>query len=88
MLIEAGKSSLDYFEYVEFNSDAQFFCFRPEIPFLGKLAPESQKGLFKIKFCIWTNLNKQNLIAMFTFSVFDWKYPFWANLVPKSKLFF
>ena len=29
---------LDYFEYVEFNDDAQFFFFRPEILFWGNFA--------------------------------------------------
>ena len=28
----------------------------------------------------------QNSMAMFTFSVFDWKYPFWTNLVQKIKI--
>ena len=28
----------------------------------------------------------QNSMTMFTFFVFDRKYPFWANLVQKSKL--
>ena len=27
----------------------------------------------------------QNSIAMFSFSVFDQKYPFWANLVQKNQ---
>ena len=30
---------------------------------------------------IWSNM--QNSMVMFTFSVFDWKYPFRANLVQK-----
>ena len=27
----------------------------------------------------------QNSMVMFTFSVLDWKYPFWANLVKKTQ---
>ena len=29
----------------------------------------------------------QNLMMVFTFSVFDWKYLFWRNLVQKIKIF-
>ena len=28
----------------------------------------------------------QNLVVVFTFSVLDWKHPFWANLVQKVKI--
>ena len=28
----------------------------------------------------------QDLMAMLSFSVFDWKYPFWENLVRKVKI--
>ena len=30
--------------------------------------------------------NMQNSVVMFTFSVLDWKYPFWASLVQKIKI--
>ena len=66
----------------KFNGDAQFFRFRPEIPFLGKFGPKNQTYQFKIG--TKTNLNMQNSMVMF-FSVIDWKYPFWANLVQKIK---
>ena len=29
----------------------------------------------------------QNLLMLLTFFVFEWKYPFWANLVQKIKIF-
>ena len=29
-------------QYAKFNSSVHFFCFRPEIPFLGKLVPKFQ----------------------------------------------
>ena len=32
------------------------------------------------------NLNMQNSMAMFTFSAFDWKYPFWENLFQIVKI--
>ena len=59
---------------------------RLEIPFLGKFGPKNQNCQFKLKFGTKTNLNMQNLVVLFTFSVFDWKYPFWANLVQKIKI--
>ena len=48
----------------EFNSDAQFVCFRLEIPFLGKFGPKSQNCQFQMKFDTYTNLNMQNLMAV------------------------
>ena len=63
-----------------------FFCFWLEMPFLGKFGPKNQNCHFKLKFGTYTNSNMQNSIVMFTFSVFDWKYPFWANLVQKVKI--
>ena len=53
---------------------------------MGKFSPKSQICQFKLKFGISTNSNMQNLIKMFIFSVFDWKYPFGANLVLKFKI--
>ena len=41
----------------------------------------------KLKFGTYTNLNLQNSIVKFTFSVFNGKYPFWASLVQKIKIF-
>ena len=40
------------------------------MPYFGKFDPKSQ----------------HNLMVMFPFSVFDWKYPFWANLVQNVKI--
>ena len=39
----------DQCEYAGFNSDVLLFCFRPEIPFLGKFGPKNQKCQFKQK---------------------------------------
>ena len=50
----------DQFEYAEFNGDVHFFCFRTEIPFLGKFAPKNQNYQFELKFGTCTNLNMQN----------------------------
>ena len=52
-----------------------------EIPFLGKFGPKNQNYQFKPKFGTYTNSNMQNSMVMLTFPVFEWKYPFWANLV-------
>ena len=56
------------------------------IPFLYKIGPKYQNSQFKLKFGIWTDLNMQNLVMVFTFSVFDWINPFWAKLVQKIKV--
>ena len=57
------------FEYVEFSSDVHFFCFRLEIPFLGKVGQKTQNWQFKLKFFTWNNSNLQNLKVKFTFSI-------------------
>ena len=57
-----------------------------EISFLGKFGPKNQNYQFKLKFGTDTNSNMQNSMVMFTFSVFDQKYPFWGNLVQKVKI--
>ena len=41
--------------------------------------------LFKQKFGTKTNLNMRNSMMMFTFSVFDYEYLLWANLVQRFK---
>ena len=74
------------FEYAEFNDAVRFFCFRPETPFLGKFSPKNQICQFKLKFGTKTNSNIQNSKVVFTFSVLNRKYTFWANLVQKIKI--
>ena len=39
-----------------------------------------------MKFDTKTNLNMQNSMVVFNASVLDWKYPFWANFVQKTKI--
>ena len=62
------------------------FFFWVEIPFLGKFGPKNQISHFKLKLGTYTNSNMQNSMVMFILSVFDWKCPFWANLVQKVKI--
>ena len=38
----------DQFEYGEFDGDTDFFSFRPDIHFLGKVGPKIQNCLFKV----------------------------------------
>ena len=64
----------------------RFFRFQLEIPFLGKFGKKNQNCQLKLKFGTCTNSNVQNSVVMFTFSVFNWNYPFWANLVQKIKI--
>ena len=56
--------------------DVHFFCFRPEKPVLGKSGQKNQNCQFNRKFGTKTNLNMQNSVMMFTFSVFNRKYLF------------
>ena len=59
-----------------------FFCFRPRIPFLGKFGPKiCLECLFKVRFGTRDNPNMQNAMESFTFTIFEGKYPLWANLV-------
>ena len=55
--------------------------------FLGKFCPENQNCQFKLKFGTKTNSNMQNSMMMFTFFVFNNKYPSWANLIQKFQNF-
>ena len=60
------------------------FCFRTEIPFLGKFSLENQNCQPKLKF---GTSNVQNSMVMFNFAILNWKCPFWASLVQKIKIF-
>ena len=42
--------------------------------------------LFKVKFDSKTNPNMQNSVVVSILSVLDWRHPFWANLVQKTKI--
>ena len=59
--------------------------------FLGKFGLKNQNCQFKLIFGTKANSNMQNSIVLFILPVFDWKFtfcfPFWANMVQKSKLF-
>ena len=72
-----GNLDLVKFKYAEFNVDVYFFHFLPEITFLAKFSPTASLR--------WTKSNVQNPVLIFTFSVFDQKYSFWANLFQKVK---
>ena len=57
--------------FAEFDVDFPFAFFRPGIRFLGKVGPKNLNCLFRLKFVNYTNLNIQNSMVMFIFSVFD-----------------
>ena len=73
-------------KYVEFHGDVDFICFRPEISFLGISGSKNQSCQFKLKFTIKSISYMQKLMVMLTFFVFNRKYHFWANLIPKFKI--
>ena len=52
-------------------------CFRSETPFLGTFGPKNQNCQLKLKFGTKTNLNMQNSMVVFTFSVLYKKDRFW-----------
>ena len=70
----------------EIQWSCSFFFFWVEIPFWGKLGPKHQNSHFKLKFGTDSNSSIKNSKVMLNPSVFDWKCPFWANLVQKVKL--
>ena len=63
-----------------------FFRFWVEIALMGKFGPKYQNCHFKLKFGTYSNSRMQNSMMLFIFLVFQWKYPFWANLVQKIKI--
>ena len=68
-----------------FGGDAHFFCFRLEIPILGKFCPENQNYQFKLKFSTYTNLNMHNLLVMLTFFCFWPEIPLFGKFGPKNE---
>ena len=56
------------------------------MPILGKFRPKCQTCPFKVTLDRWSNSNMQNSVTLFTFFIFDWKYPFCANLVQNVKI--
>ena len=67
------------------HGKVRFFCFRLEIPLLGKFGPKNQNCHFKLKIGTNNNSNMQSSVVMLTFSIFNMKYPFWAYLAQKTK---
>ena len=77
---------LESFEYAKFNIDVHSFCFLLEIPFLGKFGQKHQNYQLKLNLFTQTNSKMQNLIVVFTFSVFDQKQPFLGKFSPKNHI--
>ena len=47
---------------------------------------KNQNCQFKLKIGVYSNSNMKYSMVMLTFSVFNWNYPFWENLVQKIKI--
>ena len=62
------------------------FCVLDGNNLLGKFGPKNLNCWFKLKFGTQSNLNMQNSVALFTFSVSGRKHSFWANLFQKIKI--
>ena len=54
--------------------------------FFGQIWSKNQNCQFKLKFGALINSYMLSSMVMFTFSIFDWKTAFWANLVKKMKI--
>ena len=63
-----------------------FFLFLIGNILFGQIWSKKSNYQLKLKFGSQTNSNMQNSMVMFILSVFDWKCPFWANLVQKVKI--
>ena len=72
----------------EFSGGVHFIWFSLKITFWGKFVPENQNCQFKLKFGTKTNLDMQNSVVLFTFSVFDWKYPFKARFILEAEVWY
>ena len=69
------------------NAKVRLFCFRLQIHFLGKFVKKKIKIIrLSSNFGAKSNLNIQNLMVSFPFSVFDGKHSIWTNLVQKMKI--
>ena len=62
------------------------FLFQTRNTLFEQDSSKTQNCQFELKFGTQTNLNMQNSMVMFTFSVFYRKYFFWANFVSKFKI--
>ena len=56
------------------------------MPSLGIFGRKNENFWFTQKISIYANLNMQNLMVLFTFFFFGWKYRFWENLLQKNKI--
>ena len=68
------------FVYAEFSGDIHFAIFSTRNTLFG---PGYENCQIKLKSGTNTNLNMQNSVVVFSFSIFDRKYPFWSNLAQK-----
>ena len=64
---------LDYFEYAQFNGDAEVFCFRPKIPFLGNLFQKNKTVSLRWSLVPWLI---RICIIQWWCSLLEQKYPF------------
>ena len=55
-------------------------------PFRTNLLQKKQNFQSNLEFSTLTNSNMQNSMALFSVSVFNWRYSFWANLVRAIKI--
>ena len=76
--------------YAKFNKQNSMVVFTVLIytgnTLFGQICSQNSEFQFKLKPGTKTNSSIQNSMVVLTFSVSEWKYPFWANLVQKIKI--
>ena len=77
---------LGFFKYAKFDGKIHLFSVRLEISFLSSLLQKRTTNcFFKLKYVSKTNSKILISMFMFTFTVFDPKYTFWAKLGQRVK---
>ena len=71
LLVQPEIQYPDQFEYPEFNGDVHFFCFLPEIPFLGKFCPKIQNYHFELNFGTQANSDMHKSMVLFRINFFQ-----------------
>ena len=64
-------SYLNDFECAKINDDVHFFCFRLEIPILGKFSPKNLNRQFNLKFCPYRLRARDGFIQPIFYKRFD-----------------
>ena len=73
-------------QYAKFHCDVHLICSFTGNRLFRRLSSKMKYCSFKVKPGTLTNSNMQNSIVKFIFSVLNWKYPFWEDLIQQIKI--